>query len=470
MRFKPKPFEVTAQNPFEGDLLSRKQSAEVLTDFVSSLGEPFVLSINSSFGRGKTTFLRMWIQHLRNQGFRCLCFNAWETDFTDSPLVSLMGEIEEEIERLKHPGKNEKLNKLAKQATKVTTALLKTAIPVGVKLATSGLLDLSHIKEHDLAKVAEEFAKQQLEKYKHDKRTIHQFKTQLADLVKTLSETDGEDNPKPIVFAIDELDRCRPPYAVELLEKIKHLFSVEGLVFVLAMDTHQLGESIKAMYGPGMDTDGYLRRFIDLEFCLPDPDPKDFVAGQFARFGLDEAFASKIGEAQRERRFIQDCLPLLFSLFRFSFRTQEQCFTHLALVLRTTPPEFFLYGFFLSFLICLRHAKRSLYFQYCYGEIDHGPVLSWLEKLPGGPQFRETNIGMIIEADVIDGIKDFKQRQTIKENVRTSANSEPASTHSQRAKFMSQYWQQSSFSRPDDITGYLFPKIEFLSRFVKPKG
>ena len=89
MRFKPKPIQVPAEEPFKEDLLSRKQSAEVLTDLVSSLAEPFVLAIDSPCSTGKTTFLKMWVQHLRNQGFHCLYFNAWESDFTESPLVSL---------------------------------------------------------------------------------------------------------------------------------------------------------------------------------------------------------------------------------------------------------------------------------------------------------------------------------------------------------------------------------------------
>src|ERR1041385_3321058 len=100
MKFKPTPIQIAEDDPFKEGLLSRKSSAEVLTDFVSSLTEPFVLAIDSPWGTGKTTFLKMWLQLLRNQKFHCLYFNAWETDFTDSPLVSLIGEVGSEIEKL----------------------------------------------------------------------------------------------------------------------------------------------------------------------------------------------------------------------------------------------------------------------------------------------------------------------------------------------------------------------------------
>jgi predicted AAA+ superfamily ATPase len=92
-RFKPPVLEIPADAPFKHDLLEREQSAEVLTQFVSRLDEPFVLAIDSPWGSGKTTFLKMWLRSLQNRGFPCLYFNAWQNDFSDSPLVSLIGEI-----------------------------------------------------------------------------------------------------------------------------------------------------------------------------------------------------------------------------------------------------------------------------------------------------------------------------------------------------------------------------------------
>ena len=71
---------------------------------------------------------------------------------------------------------------------------------------------------------------------------------------------------------IDELDRCRPPYAVELLEVAKHLFSVDYIVFVLAVNRPELAHSIRDLYGSGFDAAGYLRRFFDIDFRLPDPE------------------------------------------------------------------------------------------------------------------------------------------------------------------------------------------------------
>jgi hypothetical protein len=65
-------------DPFKHDVLKRKQTAGVLTKIIGDLSHPFVLAINSPFGTGKTTFIKMWQAALHKDGFKILHFNAWE--------------------------------------------------------------------------------------------------------------------------------------------------------------------------------------------------------------------------------------------------------------------------------------------------------------------------------------------------------------------------------------------------------
>ena len=85
------PADIDPSNPFnqETDILQRSKCAEVLTNVVNSINEPYVLAIDAGWGRGKTIFLTQWMHQLRNQGFYCVYFNAWENDFVDDPLVAL---------------------------------------------------------------------------------------------------------------------------------------------------------------------------------------------------------------------------------------------------------------------------------------------------------------------------------------------------------------------------------------------
>ena len=98
MIIKPPELVVPEDDPFKNDALSRRDLAARLTYLVLNLDQPFVLGINSPWGSGKTTFVQMWKQHLQNEGFNCLYFNAWETDFSEDPFVAMIGEIRNSIE------------------------------------------------------------------------------------------------------------------------------------------------------------------------------------------------------------------------------------------------------------------------------------------------------------------------------------------------------------------------------------
>lgn len=79
----------------------------------------------------------------------------------------------------------------------------------------------------------------------------------------------GGASPKVIVF-VDELDRCRPDYAVSYLETIKHVFDVEGMAFILAVDRNQLQVSVEALFGEGLNFEEYFCKFCHRSFMLPD--------------------------------------------------------------------------------------------------------------------------------------------------------------------------------------------------------
>ena len=91
-----------------------------------------------------------------------------------------------------------------------------------------------------------------------------------------------------MIFIIDELDRCRPTFAIELLERVKHIFDVPNMVFVFGINRDELCSSLKS--NGAIDTDVYLRRFFDMEFTLPEVDSEVFGRHLVQRFGLGEFF------------------------------------------------------------------------------------------------------------------------------------------------------------------------------------
>ena len=111
---------------------------------------------------------------------------------------------------------------------------------------------------------------------------------------------------KPIVFIVDELDRCNPIYAVKTLERIKHLFSIPGIVFVLSIDKEQLCNSIKGYFGSEqLNAEEYLKRFIDYEYILPTPNIQQYCKYLYDQYNFDEFFQNV-----RRRNFLATKMKL----------------------------------------------------------------------------------------------------------------------------------------------------------------
>jgi hypothetical protein len=98
---------------------------------------------------------------------------------------------------------------------------------------------------------------------------LKMFKITISNWLKDVVCTDIEGTlKKPMFVFIDELDQCQPTYAIELLEIVKHLFDIPGLIFVIATDTEQLQHSVKSVYGEGFDASRYLHRIFNRSFSL----------------------------------------------------------------------------------------------------------------------------------------------------------------------------------------------------------
>ncbi|MGE9549176.1 KAP family P-loop NTPase fold protein [Snodgrassella sp. CS2] len=122
-----------------------------------------------------------------------------------------------------------------------------------------------------------------------------------------------------MVIFIDELDRCRPNFAIEVLEKAKHLFNVDNIIFVLATDKSQLAHSIRAVYGQGLDVNGYLRRFIDFDYLLPSPVRSVYIKYLVTKMGFDK----NLNNDETHIYDHQKKLDSIIRLYNLTLREQE---------------------------------------------------------------------------------------------------------------------------------------------------
>lgn len=322
MKLRQEEIKVNSEKPFEGDLLEREQYAKILTQIVQNTEGGFTLSINADWGYGKTTFVKMWEKVLQKAGYQTIYFNAWESDFVADPMMALIDGIRDGFESADLP--QEKLQKLSALLDAIINivALLPTPnaqlIGGAAKAVKQGVCSL--LKD-----------KNQLQKHQSYRKLIKAFKDQLTELAKELNED------KQLIIFIDELDRCRPDYAVQMLERIKHFFAIDNIIFVLSIDKSVILESIKSIYGD-IKPEGYLRRFIDLEFDLPEPKISNFIEAKFKEHNIDERFdnySTALVSFNKQKWELEKTIKDCFAAQKHSLRDIEKYFNLLDIVIRS---------------------------------------------------------------------------------------------------------------------------------------
>ena len=191
IRVRPADIDVPEHNPFEHDLLDRQKPAEVLTELVHSIAGPCVLAVDAAWGAGKTTFLKMWSQHLRNRGFPVVSFNAWETDHAGDPFLALVSEITEGLREYKQGSFSDKVKDTKEAAKKV----LLRAMPGLVRVASAGVLDIQPLIEKEAGQLLSSFAETRFTKYEEAQDSIGEFRTKLGAMARALVESSGSTPP-----------------------------------------------------------------------------------------------------------------------------------------------------------------------------------------------------------------------------------------------------------------------------------
>ncbi len=357
MKLKHQDPVVEKKNPFLNCKLERKQYADVLTNIVEHYADGFVMAINNEWGTGKTVFVRMWKQHLENKGFKTLYYNAWENDFEEDVLVALISELHELKESSTEDAFKTLLDKAAPLSKKLLTGVGKA---IAKKFAGEEGEDIAKALIESTIEVGASELEAEIKDYTKRKKGIDDFKSSLERFVK---ELDGE---KPVIFIVDELDRCRPDYSVKVLEQIKHLFSVLGIVYVLSIDKAQLANAIRGFYGSEkIAAEEYLRRFIDLEYSLPILDTKLFTEYLYDYFQFDNYLLNsdrpQRTEYYGERDEFISFASFLFKKVNATLRHQEKIFGLTRLVINLLNIKRRAYPSLILLLIYFKQFHQNIY-------------------------------------------------------------------------------------------------------------
>ena len=245
---------VIYETGFEKDTLDRKKFADQLSELITKVTEPFVIALDGKWGSGKSYFLQRWVGHHCSDKATTVYFDAFENDYLSEPLISIISSVNDRIPEDHQPDWKSLGFKVAKPLASIGLNLLT----FGAKEQTSELLNVAlDAAQNEIADISNKF----WEAEDARKNSMNDFKKLLAKVAI---------DKKPLVIVVDELDRCRPDYALSVLEVIKHFFSVPNVHFILGVNLIALENSVKARYGAGTDATNYLKKFIHIQASLPD--------------------------------------------------------------------------------------------------------------------------------------------------------------------------------------------------------
>ena len=368
MRLTTPPISHDNINFKEHDALQREEFGNSLLNLITRTKEELVICLDALWGEGKTTFVKMWQNLLKDNEIYSIYFDAFANDYIDDAFIALASHmvtfVEQELQK-SNPARK-KLNDFKKSITQVGIPLLSWGAKVGIKAATLGVIKDNDIEEltdikNDIAKgtsiVVSKFIEERITSHKKEIQTIKAFRITLEEFAKDIYK----ESEKPLVIIIDELDRCKPPYAIEIIEKIKHIFSVKNIVFLLVMHKEQLEGAIKSVYGGDIDAATYLQKFINVNCALPKNrdttytnDYKKYCSKLFELHELD-VFNDKVN--------LTDSISLLAQHFDLSLRQLEKVFTNIAIFYAAVSENYMRLTPIISMLAVLRVVNYSLYSQ-----------------------------------------------------------------------------------------------------------
>jgi KAP family P-loop domain len=371
-------------NHWHDDLLNRKQYADFLTAYVNQkcgANQPaLVLALDAAWGLGKSFFVERWAKDLVDDRRPVICFNAWENDSSEDAAISFMAEIRAGLAPLSdrlpkvvavqsavQTKTKEMIGNFRKAVMPGAAVIAKALLKKGTGIAIDEVFSASDVDDSDsaadgilaatpeaLEKGLDQFFEKALKGHTERIQSVKDFRSNLEDVLKLLRDNDAVVGP--LYIFVDELDRCRPDYAIRLLEGMKHLFSVQGVVFVISTNLAQLSRAVSAVYGPHFNGYSYLQRFFDFEYALPDPSRLQFINAKmrFSRVhmssdisGLDPRYEQENGSAH--------VMNVVATAFNLSLRSMQRVFVMADSVMSSIGNGTRVVYLWLFFMVALRH-------------------------------------------------------------------------------------------------------------------
>ena len=268
------PTDENIKETYAKNLLGRSEDVDRFAALLKGENCPVSMAVDGEWGSGKTFFVKQVAYKLdedtADDPEKCLTvyYDAWENDNDCDPILSIVDCIARAAEE-------------------------KEKISVGA--IASDILDIVEAGFSNpflrMARVCRD------KKQKHDAENdfcynkIEPTNKQIANKLKTLYDSIIQEHGGKLIIFIDELDRCKPNFAVSVLERIKHYISLDGRVHVVfSVNRKQLEHTIKNLYGENFDAENYLKRFFEYTMEIPEADIFQYIS----RYNTQQTFSLAI--------------------------------------------------------------------------------------------------------------------------------------------------------------------------------
>ena len=365
----------------KNDIFKYREFGERLANLVSSINEPLVINLDAPWGSGKTVFIKQWAGLIRKRGGKAVYFDAFAHDFHENAFLSLASQIHSEAAKTLKKNKNDSLKKSLQGFLNATKKAGKVISPImlsnGLRIATADLVN--HYVVEDAFKAfineSEKVISEKVKNFNEECDSLQEFRTALEkvseDITKKRKDNTGKnedvnnekkesDNQSfPLIFIVDELDRCRPSFALEIIERIKHLFSVKNVCFVLVTNLSYLETSLRGAYGEKFDAPTYLEKFYHLKIVLPKPDFDDPNQRNKYLTYLWEELQPKIGGGESDA--IRNEIEHLAKAHELSLRQMEHVMRSIVLVAASSSKKSLLNSPVTAGFCIMRQTHPKLY-------------------------------------------------------------------------------------------------------------
>lgn len=247
--------EYEIKNLWENSIPGTKKLADNLIRKIQKDEYPYVLSVEASYGMGKTYFFSRFCEYAKNNGLDCVYMSAWENDYQPTPFCFITKEILQYLNNMTKPTIQSKLSEFKEKTINVLKAIISAShVQLGAKCGS-----VSFGADVDIDKIYQNLVE--------PKDEIKEFKKELENILVS-------NKIRPLILIIDELDRCRPDYALKTLEIIKHFFDVENLYVIIPINKEAITRAVKSIYGDIDNPEHYLRKLITENYIIPTAEVK----------------------------------------------------------------------------------------------------------------------------------------------------------------------------------------------------